>query len=57
MQEAPNPTAAKPLRTFNACMPDKELQALDAARARAHVSRSFAIREGVKLWLKAQARG
>lgn len=50
-QDKPNP-----LRTYTAMMPADELKALDEAAAVDHVSRSFAIREGVKLWLRQRAK-
>lgn len=45
-----------PLKQYTAMMPADELKALDDAAAADHVSRSFAIREGAKLWLKARAK-
>jgi len=44
------------LITFNACMPATELDALDAATTEDSISRSYAIREGVKLWLRQRAK-
>ena len=41
---------------YTAGMPSDELEALDTAAAAASVSRSFALREGAKLWRKAQAK-
>lgn len=56
---APTPgrTADPDLKQYTACMPADELEALDKGAKKAHVSRSFAIREGAKLWLRQQARG
>lgn len=53
-----NPETDKPntLRQYTAMMPADELAALDAAASAEHISRSYAIREGAKLWLKAKGR-
>jgi hypothetical protein len=40
------------LTTAHISIPAAELAAIDAAAKAAHVSRSFALREGARLWLK-----